>query len=473
VNNNFVLISFVWRLVYFLNDTQYNILLFFFLLCMFTKNYKYFSSIFFLYYFFFLKNENNHYLLYSTIMWDLNLNLTNGLCLVHPFLVYSVYIYLIFYSFKKYNVFYYWISMFLLKKVLYINFFALMLGSWWAYQELNWGGWWNWDFVELILFIFFIKLVILNHKFSFSKTLYIYVYNFVFFFYLIIFFIFVRWDILNSVHSFNLVSVFENYASYISGVSLIFLTIYLLFLSSVYIELKIKYRYLKKTNKLGYINFGLNFIIIAILIFFFFNVWESLEKQTDQNENVFFLRLILILIIFWVNINLNKKNLYPIYLGVIFLKNFINIIFFLSINMFLLKKTNWLIKSLHITGLIVLLIYTYCNDFQFFLSQKDDNYLINNVCNVKNNLLIIRTPIYESINISGNKSTFNTDLLTSIDFFKITSELLSFFTITKLEFFYLKTYNYFLLIFWFFIFFWFLNIICIYYIEKKNINYIY
>jgi len=298
-------------------------------------------------------------------------------------------------------------------------------------------------------------------------------YNFVFFFYLVIFFIFVRWDILNSVHTFNLVSVFENYINYICILGLTFLTIYLLFLIFIYKQLKIKYNYLKKINKLAYINFGLNFIINLILAFFFFNVWITLTRQSEQNESVFFLRFFLIFIIFLVNINLNKKNLYYIYLILFFLKNFINIVFFLGINTFIVKKLNWRIKLIHIGVLISILVYNYCNDFQFFNPLDDNNYLINISYILKNNLLIIIKSFYEEINISNNISNFNENLLTTIGFFNIKSEIYSFSAKTQLEHFHLKTYNYFLFSFWVCIFILFLNIVFLFYFNKKHLNSIY
>ena len=32
---------------------------------------------------------------------------------------------------------------------LWLNFTALFMGSWWAFQEGTWGGWWNWDSSEV------------------------------------------------------------------------------------------------------------------------------------------------------------------------------------------------------------------------------------------------------------------------------------------------------------------------------------
>lgn len=47
----------------------------------------------------------------------------------------------------------------------------LLLGGWWAYQEGNWGGWWNWDPSEFLALILGIQLLLISHvsrNFSFS-----------------------------------------------------------------------------------------------------------------------------------------------------------------------------------------------------------------------------------------------------------------------------------------------------------------
>lgn len=407
------------------------------------------------------------------MFWVSNINLTNGLCLIHPFLVYLVYIYLLLYSFKKYNIFYYWFILNNIKKALYINFFALILGSWWAYQELNWGGWWNWDFVELILFIFFIKLIIINHNLKFLTSLYLFLYNFVFFFYLIIFFVFVRWDILNSIHSFNLVSVFENYINYIGFLVLIFLIAYVIHLNWVYIKIKKNNCYIKTIYKLTYTNISLNFFIIIIILFFFFSVWLTISYQTEQNETVFFLKFFLILIVFLASLNFNQKNFYYIYSLTFTLKNFINVIFFLNLTHFIFKKITWNIKKLHILILISFLVYLYLYDFQFF-NKIYTNYLLSNlIFSIKNNLVFNLSDFFVNINISNNFSSFNSNLLNNISFFNVYSDLLSFSAITQFDYFYLKTYNYLLIVFWFFIFFFFIYILLLFNSIKKHLNNIY
>lgn len=67
----------------------------------------------------------------------------------------------------------------LLKSFIQVNLTALLLGSWWAFQEGSWGGWWNWDISEIFgLYILILLLVFLhtnyptlNTKFYFRQIL--------------------------------------------------------------------------------------------------------------------------------------------------------------------------------------------------------------------------------------------------------------------------------------------------------------
>lgn len=45
-----------------------------------------------------------------------------------------------------------------------INSFALFLGSWWAFQEGTWGGWWNWDPSEVLGLIVLLITLLITHK---------------------------------------------------------------------------------------------------------------------------------------------------------------------------------------------------------------------------------------------------------------------------------------------------------------------
>lgn len=37
---------------------------------------------------------------------------------------------------------------------------GILLGSWWVYYELGWGGWWFWDFVENVFFMFWLLVIV-------------------------------------------------------------------------------------------------------------------------------------------------------------------------------------------------------------------------------------------------------------------------------------------------------------------------
>jgi len=52
---------------------------------------------------------------------------------------------------------------------------ALFLGSWWAFQEGTWGGWWNWDPSEVFGLVFlFVHLVYIHEGASYHKLTKIY-----------------------------------------------------------------------------------------------------------------------------------------------------------------------------------------------------------------------------------------------------------------------------------------------------------
>ena len=46
---------------------------------------------------------------------------------------------------------------------------GISLGSWWAYHELGWGGWWFWDPVENASFMPWLILTALIHSLIISE----------------------------------------------------------------------------------------------------------------------------------------------------------------------------------------------------------------------------------------------------------------------------------------------------------------
>lgn len=161
----------------------------------------------------------------------LNLTLTNGLLLIHPICI------LVFYATVLF-----WMQADFTKitnlteirhRLIYIvslNMLALFLGGWWADQELNWGGWWNWDIVELIPLLFLLKFIVLLHT---QCLFFIHLHNF-FYFLLVLFFLYVRWDIFSSIHSFNFSSFYSMYNEQLCILIYILYGIFILFSAKLY-----------------------------------------------------------------------------------------------------------------------------------------------------------------------------------------------------------------------------------------------
>jgi len=120
-------------------------------------------------------------------------SLTNGFFLIHPIFIFFTYStgIIILFSKNKYTI------------ILYIIFSitAITLGSWWANQELGWGGWWSWDYVEIINFMLVLIGLIWIHENSRNIKMY---FNYINMIYLFVFFhMSVRYDFFNSIHSFT------------------------------------------------------------------------------------------------------------------------------------------------------------------------------------------------------------------------------------------------------------------------------
>lgn len=102
----------------------------------------------------------NSALVYSNFGTEfINYLLANSLNKYHPYIFYtSLWIYintLVTTSLQLSNRNYFYKTQILINLRLYtiaalwLNFTALFMGSWWAFQEGTWGGWWNWDSSEV------------------------------------------------------------------------------------------------------------------------------------------------------------------------------------------------------------------------------------------------------------------------------------------------------------------------------------
>lgn len=181
-----------------------------------TKTIKYFTPLLIL---ILVMNVNVELQIFNDLKYlTLNLKLLNGLFFIHPHLLYASYSLIailfvisikvvslyILTSFSRYS---YYLSFNINNKfssIFYtfglLLFLAIVLGSWWAQQELDWGGWWNWDYVELISFILLIVFISNIHSLKRLEN-----YKKFTWFYLFILFSFIlstRYNIFPSIHNF-------------------------------------------------------------------------------------------------------------------------------------------------------------------------------------------------------------------------------------------------------------------------------
>lgn len=100
----------------------------------------------------------------------------------------------------------------LIKKLSFIAFMilscAIVLGSWWAYRELGWGGYWFWDPVENLALLIWLALLMLLHsalaaRYDKKFNNWLLALSLASFILLLLSFFLVRSGILLSVHSFS------------------------------------------------------------------------------------------------------------------------------------------------------------------------------------------------------------------------------------------------------------------------------
>lgn len=191
----FVTFSTLWSSFYFC----YSILFFFFCFC--SK-----SSLFFV----------------DALVLDgfsLNIILKNPVILVHPPFLYlslALIFFLFWVLFLNINwrilhslYLYFFISYVFLVAIL---FFSIVLGGFWAYYVLGWGGWWFWDPVELYAALFCLIILLKLHSYRWrpnSRFLIFWWVSESLFFFVLIFFLFVgifylRAGLVSSIHNFVL-----------------------------------------------------------------------------------------------------------------------------------------------------------------------------------------------------------------------------------------------------------------------------
>jgi len=221
---------------------------------------------------FYVYTSSNPFLLVYTQSWhdsELNPILQDPILVIHPPIIYLGYlgscvIYANIITYIKYKYTY------LIKEIRRIALYGwafltlgILLGSWWSYHELGWGGWWFWDPVENISLLPWIFYIVLIHNIS-SLNKQSHLTRVGYLFSLMVFIsscygtFFVRSGFITSVHSF----VNDSHRGILILISLaLFIVLFLFY------YIKNCYNITQNSNYLVYI-YNSVFLLIIIMIFF-------------------------------------------------------------------------------------------------------------------------------------------------------------------------------------------------------------
>lgn len=337
--------------------------------------------------------------LLDNLNYSLNLNLINGLFIIHPILIYIYYsinllvITLVIYyygistnySINRFNYAQLRIALISLVKnylavSLKIIIIAIILGSWWAFQELSWGAWWNWDLVEVINLYYLVFSINLIHG-SFLKNLYSFIsYYKTYVFNIIILMLVVRYNLVQSIHSFISVNSYRQY-TYI-------VFIYILYKIKVLLGAAYVNYFNRITYKVDLITMIYIILFSIIILNLFLNILNISIIQLIQLIKPMSI-ILLYLSLNYISINMLKTSLSKINIILIIcsiFNDFIiisNIYLILwSINVFRLKHIIYLVYLYIIISLntdlkLNINIYNYMPlvDLNFYLN--DSSFIVN------------------------------------------------------------------------------------------------
>jgi len=277
---------------------------------------------------------------------------------------------------------------------------AIFLGSWWANQELGWGGWWSWDMVELINLIMTWTFLLKIHK---RGSLFFDLPKKSVFLWFIFFHLSVRYDLFNSIHSFSNVYLLEYDSFFIYYLILYYLITY-----------KIK---ISKNLNDAYLSFW-----IIILCGFFFKL---IFYQLDGLESK--LIITCLITIFSLNLwkNLKVNYTWLVSLISIFLKLVFNL--FMIFNEKISLRT--IIHYFIFLSFVLTLIFNN-NDYFNAVSNKSFGFLINiDDClvifnkNIKEMFMTNNILIEKKLNQINNIPFYN---YVNFEFFLLTTNELNF-----------------------------------------------
>ena len=380
VNNDYIT-SFVWNFCLMLINSDNNWILLIFILFINSK------FIYFLV-FFLINTEFLNFDVWLEKFTNITPSLTNGFFLIHPVFIFCTYIYIFKLILYKSNILD-------ILKLLLTSFVAIVLGAWWANQELGWGGWWSWDMVEIInLILMMISLKKVHEIYKIPKIKKIKINSVMV---IIYFHLCIRYDIFNSIHSFVSSFILE-YTNILAFILVIFNFF--------------------KLNKVKFSIIDFNLLLFKIIIFVYIVETLWVELFFFKNYIIWYIYCCFIIVFLIWNLLKDFK------LNNTIIVNF-NILMFLIINFkFFLK--NLKLNNLHFLVITALLVFFIKTQFDYIFNYQFSNW--NYIFNTSDFFLINNLNYLEAwfnINILNEKNLNN---LNYISFYNFLSSLKLFLT---------------------------------------------
>jgi len=266
----------------------------------------------------FLLNENFYEISNIWSSTIINTKLLNGLFFIHPWLNY-LFLAMIFNTYYLY--YYYFISIknnnslknslnIFFKITFYIIFVSICLGSWWAQQELDWGGWWSWDLIEFISLLYCAFIIFILHINKYNSLNFTFNYIYIITPSLLFFIILIRYNQILSIHNFlGLIEINQWFFIF-------YFLFYLLMLNFFIFFFKLNFKKLNYFNIYLYIYFNLVlFILIYKHLVSYYEIEDNLVNYGDLIK-IYFIYIV------YFTCSLSLTNIH------LFIINIFNLIFF-------------------------------------------------------------------------------------------------------------------------------------------------
>lgn len=284
---------------------------------------------------------------------------------------------------------------------------SIFLGSWWAEQELSWGGWWSWDFIEIISLNFFFILIFFIHTPKYKNFFSLFEYDL--FIKIIIFMIIVRFNFLNSIHNF----ISNNFFFQFFYELLFFYLLVSLLLSKYKFFFLNLFNFKKNLNYMFILFFLLIFNLFVYLYLEFMHLLYkdiSLTGIFKKNKILYYLIMYIYIIFLFKNFNINIffiSFFELIYNSIFFYNNYKNIKLYL----------------LH----IIIFTFVYVIFFNFYFIDQNNFIIYKNIINFNVNDIFINSGVFYVTEPIINNN-FNNSIFYKFNFFynNIFFELFSF-----------------------------------------------